>query len=104
MGKRLNGGDKIIKREDLRVMERRINEHSKMWTKIVNAGEFHGHNSRIRCSKTIESEVAASKYFMYKDHKGGETYQVVAQTHKASVGYCQILWSRCVWPLRIPLK
>ena len=64
MEKKLNEGDKVIKREDLRVMERRINEHCKMWTKIVNAGEFHGHNSRIRCSKTIESEVEASKYFM----------------------------------------
>ena len=48
-----------------------------MWTKIINAGEAHGHNSRIKNSKMVKSEIAAAKYFMYKDHKGGETYRPV---------------------------
>ena len=59
------------------VFERKINEHSKMWTKIVNAGEAHNHNNRIKNSKRIESELAASNYFMYKDHKSGGGYRPV---------------------------
>ena len=62
MGRKLNGEDRKIDREELRVRERKINEHTKMWCKIINAGEAHGHNSRIRSSKNIESEIAANKY------------------------------------------
>ena len=51
MGRKLNEKDKKIKKEELRIMERKINEHCKMWTKITNAGEAHGHNQRIKNSK-----------------------------------------------------
>ena len=61
--------DREINREELRIIERRINEHTRMWTKILNAGESHGHHDRITNSKIMNSEATASKYFMYKDHK-----------------------------------
>ena len=77
MGRKLNGEDKKITKEELRVRERRKNEHTKMWSKITNAGEAHGHNGRIRSSKNIESEIAANKYYMFKDHKEGEKYRPV---------------------------
>ena len=77
MGRKLNGADRKIEREELKIRERKINEHTKMWSKIINAGEAHGHNDRIRSSKNIESEIAASKYYMFKDHKEGESYRPV---------------------------
>ena len=77
LGKRQNTNDKKISREELRVIERKINEHTKMWLKVLNAGETHGHFSRIKSSKTIVSETAAPKYFMYKDHKSGGGYRPV---------------------------
>ena len=61
--------DKEINREESRVIERRVNEHTRVWTKILNAGESHGHHQRITNSKIFNSEVTASKYFMFKDHK-----------------------------------
>ena len=77
LGRDMIKEDKRIKREELRITEKRINEHTKMWTKIINAGEAHGHNSRIKNSKMIESEIAASRYFMYKDHKSKGGYRPV---------------------------
>ena len=62
LGKKMNNGDIRIDRKELRVKERKINEHSKMWTKIVNAGEAHNHYTRIKNSQRIESELATSKY------------------------------------------
>ena len=69
--------DKEINREELRIIERRINEHTRMWTKILNAGESHGHHDRITNSKVMNSEATASKYFMYKDHKKEGGYRPV---------------------------
>ena len=77
LGKVQNAQDRKIEREELRKIERKINEQTKMWLKILNAGESHGHFSRIKNSKTIESETAASKYFMFKDHKSGGGYRPV---------------------------
>ena len=77
LGKKNNGGDKVIERGELKTIERKINDHSRMWTKIVNAGEAHNHHSRIKNSKMIESEQAASKYYMYKDHKKGGGFRPV---------------------------
>ena len=53
----------------MRTIERRVNEHTRIWTKILNAGEAHGHHSRIKNSKISESEITANKYYMFKDHK-----------------------------------
>jgi len=59
------------------MIERRLNEHTRMWTKILNAGEHHGHHSRIANSKMVSSEVSANKYFLYKDHKKEGGYRPV---------------------------
>jgi len=48
-----------------------------MWTKILNAGESHGHYERIKNSKLVNSEATASKYYMYKDHKSEGGYRPV---------------------------
>ena len=56
LGKLKNKNDKQITRLELRNIEKRINEHSTFWTKIVNAGEAHNHFNRIKNSKRIESE------------------------------------------------
>ena len=69
--------EKEIKRDELRLIERKINEHTRMWTKILNAGENHGHHSRITNSKVMNSEISANKYFMYKDHKKESGYRPV---------------------------
>jgi len=71
--------DKEIKREEVRKIERKINEHTRMWTKILNAGEYHGHHSRITASKMMNSEVSASKFYMFKDHKKEGGYRPVVE-------------------------
>ena len=77
LGKKENKVDQKIDRAEVKRIERKLNEHTKMWAKIVNAGEAHGHYSRIVSSKTSESEIVANKYFMYKDHKEKESYRPV---------------------------
>jgi len=43
LGKRENRVDQKIERDELRRIERRLNEYTRMRAKIVNAGEAHGH-------------------------------------------------------------
>ena len=71
LGREDSRKDKEISREEIRVIERNINAHTRMWARITNAGESHNHFTRILNSKTINSEIAASKYMLYKDHKKG---------------------------------
>ena len=69
--------DREINREEQRILERRVNEHTRFWTKILNTGEAHGHHTRITNSKVMNSEASAAKYFMYKDHKKEGGYRPV---------------------------
>ena len=69
--------DREIGREEIKSIERRVNEHTRIWAKILNAGEDHGHHSRITNSKIVNSEVTANKYYMFKDHKRDGGYRPV---------------------------
>ena len=92
LGVKMNEIDKEIDRKELKRIERRINEHTKMWCKILNAGETHGHFKRIMNSKVTSSEQAASKYMMYKDHKKGGGYRpVVSGCSSNTLGLSNLL-------------
>jgi len=78
------GPDKQISREENRVIERRVNELTRIWTKILNAGENHDHHQKITNSKLFNSEVTASKYFMFKDHKKDGGYRPVVSGCKSN--------------------
>ena len=61
MGKDACSNDEKLCREDIKSIERRLNDHSKMWTKMVNSGVNHGHLKLIMDSKRSESENVAPK-------------------------------------------
>ena len=61
--------DKKVDRQEIKKIEERINAHTRMILKILNAGETHGHHKRITDSKIVDSETSAQMYFMFKDHK-----------------------------------
>ena len=42
-----------------------------MLVKAFNVGEINGHLQRVMDSQITNSEQAAPKYFMFKDHKEG---------------------------------
>ena len=69
IGENMNKQDRMITRKELKDIERDINNHTRVWAKILNAGESHGHLKRITNSKITNSESVASKYYMFKDHK-----------------------------------
>ena len=70
--------DRIIDDYEHRKIEKRINDHVRFWTRMVNSGSNHDHLERIMLSKKqSESENAAAKYFMYKDHKAEGGYRPV---------------------------
>ena len=43
MGLRDSAKDKKIGRDELRSIEKKLNDHTRMLLKVVNAGEAHGH-------------------------------------------------------------
>ena len=91
--------DKEINREELRTIERRVNEHTRFWTRILNAGENHGHFERITNSKINNSEATASKYFMFKDHKPNGGYRpVVSGCTSNTLGLSNMLSDIATWP------
>ena len=59
------------------MIERRINDQSIYWSRILNSGKNHDHEDRIVKSKLCSSENSAPKYFMYKDHKVEGGYRPV---------------------------
>ena len=80
MGIKDNKTDKILSRAEVKKIEKRLNDHSRMICKILIAGESHGHMDRILNSKIVNSEATAPMYYSFKDHKegeiGGQWYQV----------------------------
>jgi len=69
--------DRVIDDQEHRRIEKRINDHVRFWTRMMNTGMNHDHLERIIASKQSESENAASKYFMFKDHKAEGGYRPV---------------------------
>ena len=72
------GKDKKISREEMKSREKTLNEHTEMWVRMTRAGENHGHESRVRKSRTSNSKNTASLYYMYKDHKREIKFRDVA--------------------------
>ena len=69
MGMEDCNNNREVSREEHKTIERRINDHSKFWCKMLNSGANHEQQDRIMKSKLCSSENAAPKYYMYKDHK-----------------------------------
>ena len=78
MGRENRGKDKKISREEMKSREKTLNEHTEMWVRMTRAGENHGHESRVRKSRTSNSNNTASLYYMYKDHKREIKFRDVA--------------------------
>ena len=77
MGKDSCKNDREINRDEHRNIEKRINEHSRFWCRMLNSGLNHNHQERIEKSKLCSSENAAPKYFIFKDHKVEGGYRPV---------------------------
>ena len=77
MGMKSTSTDKRLQRKQVKEIETKINDHTRMFCKILNAGEHHDHLTRIIESKVVESEVTAPKYFLLKDHKKEESWRPV---------------------------
>jgi len=69
--------DREVNREEHKYIERRINDHTRFWSKILNSGINHDQQDRVLKSKLCHSENAAPKYFLYKDHKAEGGYRPV---------------------------
>ena len=69
MGSEACKNDPKLSRQEIRTIEKKINDHARMWTKMLNSGVDHDHMQRIMDSKQSVSENIAPKYFMFKDHK-----------------------------------
>ena len=79
-------------REEMQTIEKRTNEHVRMWCKLLNAGESHDHLKRIMKSKSCISDLSASKYLMYKDHKEKDAWRpVVSGCNSNSLGLSNLL-------------
>ena len=72
IGVKDNVDDKLLERKEARDIQKKINNHTKMICKALNAGENHGHLTRIIRSKVTKSENVAPKYYLFKDHKKGK--------------------------------
>ena len=72
-----NGADKEVNRDELKKIEKNLNDHTRMICKVVNAGEYNGHIDRILSSKIVNSESTAPKYYLFKDHKKSESWRPV---------------------------
>ena len=69
--------DRTLTRSEVKKIEKKLNDHTRMICKILNAGERHGHLERILNSKIVNSEATAPKYYLFKDHKEGEHWRPV---------------------------
>ena len=61
----------------MRSIEKKINEHTRKWARILNAGEYYNHFKRNVNLKVTNSELAVPKYLMFKDHKEKEACRSV---------------------------
>ena len=84
--------DRKVTRSERKDIEKKINSHTRMLVKIFNMGENNGHLQRILDSKLTNSEQAAPKYFMFKDHKeGGGWRPVVSGCSSNTLGMSNLL-------------
>ena len=55
MGMKQNGKDKKLTRKEVQKIEKRLDDHTRMLSKIMNIGESHDHLSRMLASKISTS-------------------------------------------------
>ena len=92
MGLRDSLNDVKIERNEIRKIEKKINDHTRMLLKVVNAGKAHGHLERISNSKITNSETEAPKYYLFKDHKEKENWRpVVSGCNSNTLGLSNLL-------------
>ena len=89
--------DRRIDRESVRQIERRINDQSKFWVRMLNSGINHNQTERIMKSKVCSPENPAPKHFMYKDHKVEGGYRpVVGGCNSDTLGLSNTLSEICL--------
>ena len=69
MGQEHVKDDKRIDREEVKKIDKLMNEHSAAWCNMWGTGRHHGQEDRIVSSKTTRSENTAKLYLTHKDHK-----------------------------------
>ena len=77
MGREKCKEDQKLERDDVKRIERRLNDEARFWTKMLNSGVNHNQMERILESKSCSSENVAPKYFMFKDNKVEGGYRPV---------------------------
>ena len=92
MGNDSNVTDRKVDRKERIEIEKEINGHTRMLVKMFNMGENSNHLQRILDSKLTNSEQAAPKYYMFKDHKeGGGWRPVVSGCSSNTLGMSNLL-------------
>ena len=85
------GKSKIAEDKKLDI-EEKINNHTRILTKIFNIGEGHKHLKRVQESVITHSETSAPMYYLYKDHKKEPGWRpVVSGCNSNTVGISNIL-------------
>ena len=92
MGQRKIAEDRKLDRAEIKKIEEKINDHTRMLTKIFNIGENHKHLKRVCESVITHSETSAPMYYLYKDHKKEPGWRpVVSGCNSNTVGISNIL-------------
>ena len=92
MGRGKIENDKKIDRPQIKAVEEKINNHTRILTKIFNKGEHYGHLKRIQETMITHSETSAPMYHMYKDHKAEPGWRpVVSGCNSNTVGLSTLL-------------
>ena len=92
MGKSKIVEDRKLERGEIKKIEEKINDHTRMITKIFNIGESHKHLKRVQESVITHSEISAPMYYLYKDHKKEPGWRpVVSGCNSNTVGLSNIL-------------
>ena len=92
MGLKKAEKDTEVTFEELLKVQKSINDTTRYWIRILNAGTNHGHSQRILESKLTNSCNVAPSYYMYKDHKAEGGYrQVVGGCNSNTLGLSNML-------------
>ena len=85
-------GDRKVGREEVKKIEEKINNHTRMLTKVFNMGESHKHLKRIQETVITHSETSAPMYYLFKDHKSEPGWRpVVSGCNSNTVGISNIV-------------
>ena len=92
MGRTKKTEDRKMDRVDIKKIEEKINDNTRMLTKVFNIGESHKHLKLVQESVIMHSETLALMYYLYKDHKKEPGWRPVVSGCKSNtVGISNIL-------------